>query len=398
MGTLIVVAALAAGQPAPGDAPFVAVSPADARPVGRLARLAPDHAAELATADGVATVADVVSLRRVGVALPPFPRGPGLLTTTGDRVPGRLVGGDADAIRFQPAGTPAGWDVPLPAVAVVWLTTPPAGTPPDPDRISWLGPNRKRDILRLRNGDTTPGTIAGFADDALRFKPDAGDERAVPLGAVAAVALNPALASARWPKGSYSHVVLCDGTRLHLTGAAADGTTLQGKTLFGQRVALPLASVVAIDTIRGRATELAALKPKAEAGGYLGVAWPWAADRTVRGEPLRLLTANGVETFDRGVGTHPRTVLTYELAGKYKRFEALVGLDPASGRQGRAVVRVAVDGSDATPTALADLRPGAAVPVRVDLVGAKQLTLTIDYGAAGDVQADVNWADARLFE
>lgn len=400
MGTLIVVAAIAAGQPAPGEAPFAAVSPADARPVGRLAKLAPDHSAELATADGVVTVADVVSLRRVGVALPPLPREPGLLTTTGDRVPGRLVGGDSDVIRFQPAGSQVPWDVPLPAVAVVWLTTPPAGTRPDPDRVPWLGPNRKRDILRLRNGDTTPGTVAGFvADgDAVRFKPDAGDERAVPLGSVAAVALNPALASTRRPKGSYTHVVLRDGTRLHLAGAAADGTTLQGKTLFGQRVALPLGSVVAIDTVRGKATELASLKPKVEAGGYLGVAWPWAADRTVRGEPLRLMTANGVETFDRGVGTHPRTVLTYELAGKYRRFEALVGLDPMSGRQGRAVVRVVVDGTDAAPSGLSDLRPGQVVPVRVELAGAKQLTLTVEYGAAGDVQADVNWADARLFE
>ncbi len=396
MGTLLLFTTLVTGQPAP-DA-FVAVSPAEGRPVGRLTKLTPGHSAELATADGVVTVTDVVSLRRVGAVLPVFPRAPGILTTAGDRVTGRLVGGDTDILRFQPAGAGVPWDVPIPSVAVAWLATPPAGTLPDPDRVSWLGPTRKRDVLRLRNGDITPGTVAGFSDEAVRFKPDAGDERVVPLDTVGAVAFNPALASARRPKGAYRLVVLRDGTRLHLTATAADEATLRGKTLFGQPVELSLGSVVAIDAVRGKATDLASLKPKVGQGGFLGVTWPWAADRTIRGEPLRLLTANGVETFDHGVGTHPKTVLTYELAGKYRRFEALVGLDPVSGRHGRAVVRIAVDGSDATPSGLTDLRPGQAVPVRVELAGAKQLTLTVDFGPAGDVQADVNWADARLFE
>lgn len=391
-GSVLLLAALAAGQPEPGA--FAAVGPVGVRPVGRLVRLG-DGTVELATPDGKVTVADVLSLRRVGAARPAFPRGPGLLTTTDDRVPGTLLGGSGDALRFQPAAEEEAWSVPLPAVSLLWLGTQPAATPPDPDRVSWLGPNRKRDLLRLRNGDTTAGTIVKFAaeGEAVTFKSDAGDDRAVPLGTVGAVAFNPALATARRPKGAYTLAVLRDGTRLHLVGAVADETTVRGKTLFGQAVELPLARVVALDTVRGKATELASLRPKAEQGGFLGVTWPWAANRTVRGEPLVLLTANGVETFDRGLGTHPRTVLTYELAGKHGRFEALVGLDPVTGRQGRAVVRVAVDGKDAT---VLDLQPGPAVPVRAELAGTKQLVLSVESGPGGGVQADVNWADAQL--
>ncbi|QDU20745.1 NPCBM/NEW2 domain-containing protein [Urbifossiella limnaea] len=393
-GSFFLLAALAAGQP---DRPtFEAVGPAAERSVGRLVRLA-DGRAALDTADGEVTVTDLVSLRRVGVPRPAFPRGPGLLTTTDDRVPGRLVGGGAEVLRFQAAGVEEPWAVPLPAVAVSWLGTQPAGTPPDPARMTWLGPTRKRDVLRFRNGDTTAGTVVGFAadGDAVTFKPDAGEERAVPLATVGAVAFNPALASARRPKGAYTLAVLRDGTRLHLVGASADETTLRGKTLFGPAVELPMSRVVALDTLRGKATELSAMRPKAEQGGFLGVVWPWAADRTVRGEPLSLLTANGVETFDRGLGTHPRTVLTFELGGKYRRFESLVGLDPVTGRQGRAVVRVAVDGKD---VGTVELIPGPAVSVRQELAGARQMALTVDSGPAGDVQADVNWADARLVE
>jgi hypothetical protein len=395
MGSALLLFALAVGQPAAGD--LVAVSPAGDRPAGRVVKLTPDMKATLATATGSVEVADVISLRRAVVPLPNFPRGPGLLTTTGDRVPGQLLGGYGQVIRFRPAAAKEPWEVPLPAVAVLWLGTPPAGTPPDPDRIPWLGPNRKRDLIRLRNGDLAMGTVVGFVADgsAVRFKPDAGEERMVPLGTVAAVAFNPVLATARRPKGAYAHVVLNDGTRLDLTGATADATQLTGKTLFGQPVALAVADVVAIDAVRGKSTDLSALKPKVEQGGYLGVPYPWAADRTVRGEPLRLLTPRGVETFDRGIGTHPRTVLTYDLAGKYRRFEALIGLDPVSGRQGRAEVRIAVDGNEQPSLYLV---PASVVPVRVELAGRKQLSITVDFAGTGGVQADVNWADARLVE
>ncbi|HEX4612815.1 MAG TPA: NPCBM/NEW2 domain-containing protein [Urbifossiella sp.] len=400
MGSLLLVAAIAAGQPQPAPDHFVAVSPAAERPVGPLLQVTPDGTAELGGLTGPVVVRDVVSLRRVGFPVPGFPRSPGLLTTTGDRIPGRLVGGDAQAIRFHPAGAREPWVVPVQAISLLEFTVLPADTPPDPDRVSWLGANRKRDILRLRNGDIAPGTVVGFAEDGdvIRFKPDAGEERAVPLAAAGALALNPALASARRPKGAYSRIVLRDGTRLHLAAVSADATTVRGKTLFGQPVELAVSDIVALDTVRGKATDLSALKPRVEQSGFLGVAWPWAADRTVRGEPLRLMTDAGVETFDSGLGTHPRTTLTFELGGTYRRFEALAGLDPVTGRQGRAVVRVSVDGKDQALPGLFDLVPGPAVPVRVDLSGAKQLTLAVEPGPAGDVQADVNWADARLFE
>src|SRR5687768_11906313 len=90
---------------APEPAPFVALGPADEPVTGRLVRLA-DGAAELAAGAKTVTVRDVYSLRRQGVALPPLPRGPLLITTTGDRVPGRFLGGDSQSLRFRPAFAP----------------------------------------------------------------------------------------------------------------------------------------------------------------------------------------------------------------------------------------------------------------------------------------------------
>jgi hypothetical protein len=395
---LLAVALTTAQSPAVGSDPLRAVSPAGDRPVGHLLKFTPQGTAELTTGSGLVVVHDVVSLRRADTPLPPHPPGPTLVTNAGDRVPGRLLGGDVRGLRFQPTLAAAEWEVPFTAVTTVWLTAPPA------DYVAGLtggaSAARNRDQLRFRNGDVAAGTLDGFAADgrSVRFTPDGGGERAVLLASLGALAFNPKLASVPRPKGVVAAVVLRDGTRLSVTEPTADGTTLRGKTLFGQVVSLPVAEVVAVDVARGKATDLSALRPRAEQGGFLRVGWPWAADRTVRGLPLRLLTARGVETFDRGLGTHPKTVLTYDLAGKYRRFEALVGCDPVTGGRGRAAVRVLVDEQDRTPPALRDLAPGPAVAVEVELSGARRLVLSVDFAGTGGVQADVNWADARLFE
>src|SRR4051812_9424045 len=71
---------------------FVAVSPADSRPTGRLLGMTRDFTATLKTPTGETAVADVFSLRRADRLLPSFPTGPHLVTTTGDRITGALIG------------------------------------------------------------------------------------------------------------------------------------------------------------------------------------------------------------------------------------------------------------------------------------------------------------------
>jgi hypothetical protein len=398
---LTLLIALAPAAPSDTAPRFTAYSRAEERPTGALIKLYADGSAELAT-DGVQRmVRDLISLRRTRLPLPPLPRGPVMITTSGDRIPGTLTGGDDQSLRFKPTFSKSEWDVPFTAVSLIWLTQPPADTPMDPARYTWLPANRNRDILRFRNGDTTTGTIETLSPDKeeLRFKPEAGESRSFAFSELSAIAFNPTLARARKVKGPYSRLVLRDGTRLGATNPTADVAALKGRTLFGQVVEVPIADVVSIDVMQGKATYLADLKPaKAESAGFLGVSWNWTANRNVHGEPLRILTAEGESTHDRGLGTHPKTTLTYDLGGKYRRFEALVGLDAASGQRGRAAVRILVDGKEQALPELHKLAAGPATSLQVDVAGAKQLIIVVDFGPAGDVQADVNWADARLVE
>ncbi|VTT96876.1 Putative carbohydrate binding protein OS=Singulisphaera acidiphila (strain ATCC BAA-1392 / DSM 18658 / VKM B-2454 / MOB10) GN=Sinac_1843 PE=4 SV=1: NPCBM [Gemmataceae bacterium] len=388
--------------PATDDGRFVVV-PAAGEPVtGRLATLTPDFTARVGATD----LKDALSVRRVGRPVPPLPTGPQLVTANGDRIPGAFVGGDRDALRFAAAfvGTDSekAWLVPLSAAAVLWTADTPADTPPDPARYAWTAGNKNRDVVRFRNGDTARGVIGIVSDAAsptFRLRPDQGEPRDVPAADVGAVVFNPLLARPRKPKGPFVRVVLTDGTRLALVNTTVANGGLKGETTFGQKVEFPLTELVALDVFQTKAVYLSDIKPaKADHVAFLGVTWPWQADRTARGLPLRLALADGGEsTFDKGIGTHPKTTLTYDLGGKYKRFEALVGLDPERGR-GPVVVRVRVDGKEQAVPGLAELLAGKQVPVRLDVTGAKELVLEIDFGPGGGVRGDVNWGDARLVE
>ena len=391
---------LAMSLSAPAEQPaFTAVGTGDEAPAGALVAISLSLGAQLDTPAGEKIVKGLVSLRRTDAPVPAPPIGPQLITAAGDRIPGVVKGGDAKVLNFVPGigSEDEPWPIALDAVAAVWLAAPPADTPTDPAKYTWLAGTPPRDVLLYRNGDTVRGALTGFTDDGVKFTPDGGAAREVPLKDLAAVGFNPRFARPRKPKGAYAHLVLTDGTRLDATELAVKGKALVATAACGPAFEVQLKHLVALDVMQGAAVYLSDLKPKkAETTGFLGEGWPWAADRTVRGQPLRLLTKDGATTADKGLGTHPKTVLTYDLAGKYTRFEALVGLDAATGKRGRADVRVRLDGKEVDLPALKALAAGPAVPIRIDVKGAKELTLMVDFGPTGDVQADVNWGGARL--
>ena len=403
----VLLLALALAAPPNSDAnTFVVVSTADERAAAKLVRFTPDLTATINTRLGETTVKDVIGLRRASRVLPSFPTGPHLITANGERIAGELLGGGA-SLRFKPAilagKEEEAWLVPLSAASAVWFTDLPADTPLESARYTWVVGVKNRDVIRTRNGDTERGILVGLgpkaASPTIQFRPETGEARAVAAKDLAAIVFNPILVKPRKPKGAYVRVVLTDGSRLDLTKPTIADGMLKGDALFGHAIELPLDAVVSLDVLQGKAVYLSDLKPsKVDASAFLGVAWPWTADRTVHGTPLRLTGPAGDSTYDKGLGTHPRTVLTYDLAGKYRRFEASVGFDPDAGGRGQAAIRVLVDGKPQTIPRIGTLTAGEATAFRVNVEGAKELVLEVGFGPTGSIQADVNWAEARLIE
>ena len=381
---------------------------ADARPEFELRTVGPDLLAGVLAevkSDGTVTFAEGkradggnwYSLRRVAAVLPPWPKGPQAEFNNGDRVRGAIVGADGDNLRLALSWPDVPDQVirfPLSSLRAVWFH----GRADDIDP-TWLSLPRKRDAFLSRNGDLILGAFTGIdaGKTQLRYEVD-GRAREMSLSKLTAIGFNPDLARVRRPKGPYYRLTLADGTRLSAVSIAFDANVWTAETLFKESIKIPSNQLISVDVEQGKAVHLPALAPaKYEYRSFDGERYSWVAGRSAAGQVMRVKTANGESTFDRGVGLHAECAIIYTLGGKYRRFEALAGLDARSGLRGDADLSIFVDGKPIElPWAGRLTQSGGPLAIRIDVTGAKELTIAVRKGNGGIVQDHVNLAEAIL--
>jgi hypothetical protein len=384
------------------NAPFFVAQTADgAMSKGGLRELKAGWSLRLGEGDGRRIAGEkLVALRRLDVPLPPMPMDRHLILANGDRIPFQKLRLFEEKFYLRHPHLQEGKEtsVPLAAVAVLWCGAPEKVLDAEKLRRRLTLAQRTRDTVCLRNGDLVTGTVASLSDGKIVVEEERRRPVTVKMEQLAYVAFNTELAEVLRPKKTYARVVLIEGRpgsdgRLSLTSASADETTLRGTTVFGARLSVPLKRVAALDVHRGCCVYLSDLKEsKYLFTPFLDARWPFAADGNVAEHDLLL---NG-STYDKGIGLHSRSQLSYRLDGAYRRFEALVGLDDKDGRSGDARIRVLADGVARLDRALT--RRDGAVPIAVKVAGVRELTLEVDFGGGGDVQDVVDWADARLIK
>jgi hypothetical protein len=231
----------------------------------------------------------------------------------------------------------------------------------------------------------------------VRFQVD-GKEKEWELSKLSAIGFNTDLARVRRPKGSYYRLTLADGTRLSAGSVSSDGKLWKATTWAKNELSFSTEQLVSIDVEQGKAVSMADLKPtRYEYQTADGEQYPWAPDRCVSGAALRLKTALGESTFDRGIGLHSECTITYALEGKYRRFETLAGLDARTGMRGDAVLAVLVDGKERElPRGGRLLFSDGPLTLQLDVAGAKELKIAVRPGRGGTIHDHVNLADARL--
>ncbi len=191
------------------------------------------------------------------------------------------------------------------------------------------------------------------------------------------------------PQGVMVH--LADGSRIGgKLLALADGRLRLGLA-DRDPLALDWAQVARIEVRSGRMVFLSDLEPTEQlVEALVTYPWPPQVDRSVMGEPLRI----GERTFEKGIGTHAETRLSWSLDGDYDTFAAVIGIDAETEGRGDCIFRVLVDGQERLRQRMTG--PDAALPIRVSIAGARSLTLITEPGENLDIADHANWADARL--
>ncbi|MBI1832173.1 MAG: NPCBM/NEW2 domain-containing protein [Planctomycetes bacterium] len=349
------------------------------------------------------TLDDVIEIQQEGRTLPPLLTRQFVSLSNGDRLPlAPDLDATLDASRLRVAAAPAlgvadGKPLSLFAPNVVlFFGSVPEGVD-DPERFFAVlqAGARKRDVAYLKDGDRIEGALTALSRSAGCTLLNDGKKTQIPWTKLAGIAFNTDRQARLRTTKRFARVILEDGARVNLLDLHFEEKTRRfvGKTQFGAILQLPEANIIAFDVRQASAIDLSELTPaRYEHRPFLGVDWPLAKNAAATGGPLRLFGS----TYESGLGTHAACSIAYKLDGKYQRFDALVGIDQAS-RKGRARAAIDLDGKRIDLCAGKELTPQAAPQsVRLDVRGIRTLTLIVEFGALGDVQANVNWAKARL--
>jgi hypothetical protein len=343
----------------------------------------------------------VVSLRRSGLPLPGHVSGPRLVFTNGDELGGHVAKLGADRLRFSPTldeSDNVGPElvVPLSVVSQIWLAFPNESLAVTDALRRLRSVRRRQDEVILKNGDVIDGTLTSMDNTAVHVSRANGEDLSLDRERVAGVLCNPELGQRTRPRGPYGHLVLLNGGRLAIRSGRGNGRAIEGKTVFGATIQVRIDELAAIDLYQGCAVYLSELKPSHyEFTPYLGKSWPFKNDLSVAGNPIRIARSN----YDRGIGMHSQSRLTYELGGKFRWFEAWAGIDDQTGKLGSVLIDILVDGKSQRLVEAGELTSeNSPRVVRINVSGAKALTLSVRFGRNGDVQDHVDWADARLIK
>jgi NPCBM/NEW2 domain len=234
------------------------------------------------------------------------------------------------------------------------------------------------------------GSVQGIADGKLSLV--VGEEtRKVAMARVQGLVM---AAHPAPPPPTTFHQIFELGSGEKMAGqlTAVKPDVLEIHTRYGADLELPRGEVRAITCRNGRATYLSDIEPTSvEEVAYFDRALGYHRDQGLSGGPLAVRGT----TYRKGLAVHSRCVLTYQLDGRYEMFRARVGFEDGSPLGGSIACRVLADDRElfANGALRYDAEP---ISLKLDLAGAKQLILEVDFGESQNIGDRIVWGAARV--
>jgi hypothetical protein len=253
----------------------------------------------------------------------------------------------------------------------------------------------QEDLILMPSGDKQNGIFETFNDKEVQFnvgnvtKPYAYDT-------IAAFRMAP-IKEYTAPKDFRATIDLRDGSRLTGKLAALKDNKVSFEAIDGATWSVSTDAIRSIRFQGGKLAYLSDLQPKnVEEKSFVGgmpFIFSWKPDRSATGEPLNISGTS----YERGLGVHSYSKLTYDLNGQYAKFLCDVGLDASVVGSSVCAWKVIVDGKEIAAGSAKPL--SSPQPLKLEIANAKQLELICDYGADDDDAGDhLNWANARLIK
>ena len=358
---------------------------------GRLVQLSMSDGAMIHDETGESRHVALVNLVRIATMVPDarHRRAESTLSLTdGGVLHGRVTGAQDESVLVETIDL-GGIRVPLELISRIESER--ASQPSYRESVKWFNRATKSDEDRvlLTNGDVVRGFVTAIDGEGVSIESELG-ETAIPRRLVVAVYL----ASTPPPPLNQPHLILSfrSSGRLTVTDLEWSGNVVEARLRDGQQVRIEAERITRVDVVGGKWEWLSTHTPISyQHTPMLSLGWERVNDRNVLGGPLRVAD----ETFERGVGVHSRSNLTYDLRGKYREFVTYLGIDDASGPLADVSARILVDGKrgfEKTGITRGTLHG----PIRLDVTKANRIELIVDFGKNGDLQDRFNWIEPAL--
>lgn len=241
---------------------------------------------------------------------------------------------------------------------------------------------------------TLDGIIEGFDAERLVINYD-GQSRSIQVDKILAVVFADLQQGSR-PASSVK-AIFSNGSRL-------DGNVHEwrdGKLVFSVRGSLLKVEASELIRLEIRSDRLQYISDLAdlevESKPIFAPPRSWQRDRSIEGNPLRLLTANGdVQVFRRGLGVAAYSRVSFLNSGNFNLLSGTVGIDAET--EGRGNCRVLIRGDGVTLLDRHLLATQPAEPFDLDISGVSRIELIVEPGELFDLSDHVSWANLRMIK
>ena len=295
--------------------------------------------------------------------------------------------------------------------------------PGDPGAPSWptkVGDDASSDLLVIRKKDAvdfTEGVVQSVDENHVNFKLD-GDPFSVPRAKVDGLIF--------YHKNSDTFgepvcvVEDANGWRVNAKGvlAVTYGTVLlmgpndqwkgmhlpigwlMAESLAGIQILIPVSDFTRLDFSAGKINYLSDMEPESvrwtpylEIGKASEAIKRFYAPKRDEGREHQPLSIDG-KTYAKGLALYSRTELEYRVPSGSKKLQATAGIDTSVRDVGHVQLVISADGKKLFDHPIGG--SDGAVPIDLDVSGAKRLSILVDFGEGLDAGDYLNLADARI--
>jgi len=358
---------------------------------GSIQRMPATNSLEMQSAEGKSfTIANPVYIARKNSVIPKLPLARTLWLLNNDCIKFENLLMKDDSFEVESLDFVSGSKtlVPLLDTKMIWLKNPLGILDPVSNRNKILDEIRAKDFVVLNNAERVEGVLESFGAKTVLL--DTGTSKPeYKTDSISLVGLSSDDNSKKEQTIEVVSLVLDSGTRITLAELKLSMGILEGKTMQGVKVRIPLSKIQHAVILGKSVVRIQELKNiKLRQVPFFETPMEAKAVKATKNSDFLISGSS----YTNGFSTMGSTSITFPLDGKYQKLCGFFGFDDMEGRQGRADIKILADGKVIASWVGRTWKDGLG-SLNLPLAGTKELSLVIE----ASLGSKINWCECLFF-